>query len=307
MNTNKTLRGHLAASFCIFIWSITFISTKLLLADFSPTEILFFRFLLAYAMLLILSPRPILPRLDRQEALYAGAGLCGVTLYFLLQNIGLTYTTASNAGVIVCIAPMFTAVVSRVFGIGEPIRKKFVGGFLLAILGCALISFNGSFVLSLNPLGDFLMLAAALSWALYCNLLTLADNGRLPLLQSTRKVFFYGLLFMLPVLPLTDFQWNFARFSTPENLFNMLFLGLLASGICFLAWNYAVGILGSVKCAVYIYANPVVTIFFAALILGESLTWISATGTILTLTGMVISERRKRGGPDAADAVPNEK
>ena len=75
----------------------------------------FFRFILAYVMLFLLSPRPILPRFDKQEALYAGAGLCGVTLYFLSQNIGLVYTTASNAGVIVCVAPMFTAIAARFF------------------------------------------------------------------------------------------------------------------------------------------------------------------------------------------------
>jgi len=294
MKKNKNIKGHLAAALCIFIWSITFISTKLLLIDFSPTEILFFRFILAYVMLFLLSPRPILPRFDKQEALYAGAGLCGVTLYFLSQNIGLVYTTASNAGVIVCVAPMFTAIAARFFGTGEKIRKEFIGGFAIAITGCALISFNGSFVLSLNPLGDLLMLVAALSWAFYCNLLTLADNGRLTLVQTTRKVFFYGILFMLPAIALTGFRLNLDRFLEPANLFNMLFLGLAASGLCFLAWNYAVGVLGSVKCSVYIYANPVVTIFFAALILGESLNWISALGTILTLSGLILSERRKK-------------
>lgn len=293
MNMSQNLRGHLAAGLCIFIWSITFISTKILLVDFSPTEIVFFRFALAYVMLFILSPRPIMPRFDRQEAMYAAAGLCGVTLYFISQNIGLRYTLASNAGVIICIAPMFTAILAQLFGSGEKLRKRFIGGFCIAIAGCFLISFNGSFVLKLNPLGDVLILIAALSWAFYCNLLILAENGRFSLIQSTRKVFFYGLLFLLAVLPFTDFQWGLSRFEDPVDLFNMLFLGIAASGICFLAWNYAVGILGSVKCSVYIYLNPVVTIFFAALILNEPLTWVMMAGTVLTLAGLVFSERKK--------------
>ena len=294
MNMSRNLRGHLAAGLCIFIWSITFISTKILLLDFSPTEIVFFRFALAYVMLFILSPRPIIPRFDRQEALYAAAGLCGVTLYFILQNIGLRYTLASNAGVICCIAPMFTAILAHLFGSGEKLRKRFVGGFCIAISGCFLISFNGSFVLKLNPLGDILILVATLSWAFYSNLLVLAENGRFTLIQSTRKIFFYGLLFLLIVLPFTDFQWGLSRFADPKNLFNMLFLGIVASGVCFLAWNYAVSVLGSVKCSVYIYINPVITIFFAALILAEPLTWIMAAGTALTLAGLVFSERKKQ-------------
>ena len=43
---NKDFSGHLAALLTIFIWGTTFISTKILLTDFKPIEILFFRFLL---------------------------------------------------------------------------------------------------------------------------------------------------------------------------------------------------------------------------------------------------------------------
>ncbi|MDD2484837.1 MAG: DMT family transporter [Eubacteriales bacterium] len=294
MKNNKNLRGHLAATLCIIVWSITFISTKILLRDFSPAEILFYRFALAFLMLFLMSPKPLLPRFDRREFLYAGAGLCGVTLYFMMQNVGLTYTTASNAGVLVCVAPMFTAIISSLLGSGEKIRKRFLAGFVLSIFGCFLISFNGSFVLSLNPLGDILLLLAALAWAFYCNLLILAEDGTLTLIQRTRKVFFYGLVFLLPVLPFSDFTWGFSRFLEPSLLFNILFLGLVASGVCFLAWNYAVSVLGSVKCAVYIYTNPVVTIFFAALILHEAITWISLLGTVLTLLGLVVSEGKSK-------------
>ena len=295
MTNNNNLKGHLAATLCIIIWSITFISTKILLRNFSPGEILFYRFVLAYLMLFLMAPTPIVPRFDRRELLYAGAGLCGVTLYFMMQNIGLLYTTASNAGVLICVAPMFTAILSRIFGRGEKIRKAFFAGFALSIFGCFLISFNGSFVLSLNPLGDILMLLAALAWAFYCNLLILAEDGALTLVQRTRKVFFYGILFLTPALPFMDFTWGFSRFLQPALLFNILFLGIAASGVCFLAWNYAVSVLGSVKCAVYIYTNPVVTIFFAALILHEPMTWISFLGTALTLLGLVVSERKPKG------------
>ena len=235
MEKTINIKGHLAAIFCVLIWSITYISTKVLLEDFSPTEILFFRTILAYVFLFILSPKPIHPRKDRRELLYALAGLCGSTLYFIFQNIGLIYTTASNAGVIVCIAPMFTAIIATFLGTGEKIRPMFVVGFILAISGCTLIVFNGSFVLHLNPLGDILMLLGAVSWAFYCNILILADDGELSLIQRTRKIFFYGILFLLLLLPFMDFHLGLERLLRPELLSNMIFLGVLASGTCFLA------------------------------------------------------------------------
>ncbi|MCB4339022.1 putative inner membrane transporter YhbE [Bacillus subtilis] len=101
MNIQRETSGHIAAIVTILIWGTTFISTKVLLADFSPMEILFYRFLMGFIALILVRPNMIPFRNWRQELLFAGAGLFGVTLYFLLENIALTYTYASNVGMIV--------------------------------------------------------------------------------------------------------------------------------------------------------------------------------------------------------------
>lgn len=110
---NKKAAGHLAALVTILIWGTTFISTKVLLVDFEPIEILFFRFVLGFLALLIVYPHRMKGTNKRQEAVFAAAGLCGVCLYYLLENIALTYTMASNVGVIISIAPFFTAMLSH--------------------------------------------------------------------------------------------------------------------------------------------------------------------------------------------------
>lgn len=102
---NQRSAGHLAALFTVLIWGTTFISTKVLLADFQPAEILFFRFALGFAALLLVCPRRLELNDPRQELLFAAAGLCGICLYYLLENIALTYTMASNVGVIISVAP----------------------------------------------------------------------------------------------------------------------------------------------------------------------------------------------------------
>lgn len=107
--------GHLAALFTILVWGTTFISTKVLLADFQPVEILFFRFVLGLVALLAADPRPLKGTTAKQELTFAAAGLCGVCLYYLLENVALTYTMASNVGVIISVAPCFTALLSRLF------------------------------------------------------------------------------------------------------------------------------------------------------------------------------------------------
>lgn len=103
----------MAALFTIIIWGTTFISTKVLLVDFRPVEILFFRFVMGYAALFLVCPRRMKNVTRRQEAAFALAGLSGISLYYLLENIALTYTLASNVGVIISAAPFFTAILSR--------------------------------------------------------------------------------------------------------------------------------------------------------------------------------------------------
>lgn len=107
--------GHIAALVTIVIWGTTFISTRILLTDFTPIEILFFRFLLGLIALIIVYPKRLKLSDRKQELIFAAAGLCGICLYYLLENIALTYTMASNVGVIISIAPFFTAVLSHIF------------------------------------------------------------------------------------------------------------------------------------------------------------------------------------------------
>ena len=277
---NPTFAAHAAAILTILIWGATFTSTKVLLQAFAPIEILFLRFLLGACALLLACPRLLHVRDRRREVTFALAGLCGVTLYFLLENIALSYSTASNVGVLVGISPFLTALLARVV-LGESLHPGFFVGFVCAMSGIVCIAVNSNAVLRLNPLGDVLALLAALTW----------DYGY-NTLQVTRRIFCWGLLFMLPTLPLSGFRWGLERLAQPEMLANLLFLGLGASALCFATWNFTIRILGAIKTSVYIYAVPVVSVITATLLLGERLTGLALTGMALIILGLVISEGR---------------
>lgn len=292
--------GHLAVLVCILIWGLTFVSTKILLEDLTPLEILFSRFVLGYVALFIIYPRRLKTNSLKEELFLMAAGISGVTLYFLLENIALTYTFASNVGVLVATAPLFTAILAHFLLEGEKLYGRFVVGFIIAFTGISLIAFNGSFVLKLNPLGDFLATSAAAVWAVYSILMRKISEFGHNNIGCTRKVFMYGLIFMLPAFFFLEYQVEFSRFAKPTNLFNILFLGLGASALCFACWNYAVGVLGAVKTSFYIYAQPVVTVAASALILRENITLIAGAGTLLTLAGLYISEQKPRNKPDTA-------
>ncbi|SCM74267.1 DMT family transporter [Desulfovibrio sp. 86] len=303
MSDSKKLPGHLAALFCTLVWGTTFISTKVLLRDFNPIEILFFRFALGFVALWLACPHALRLTERKQEWLFAGAGLAGVTLYFLLENIALTHTFASNVGVIVAVSPFFTALLSFWLLKAERPGLNFFLGFAAAIAGIGLISFSGSTQLQLNPLGDLLAVLAGLAWSFYSILTRKILALGYKSLQVTRRCFFYGLLFMLPCLPFMNFHWDLARFNAFVNWSNVVFLGLGASALCFVAWTFAIKRLGAVQSSVYIYLVPVVTVITAALILQEHITWMAALGTALTLAGLVVSEIRQFGVRKKAEAL----
>ena len=291
MKTNKEISGHLAAVITILIWGTTFISTKILLVSFTPIEILFYRFGIGLITLTVLFPRRLKGTNMKQELMFAGAGLCGVTLYFLLENIALTYTLASNVGVIISIAPFFTAILSHWFLENEKLKTNFFVGFVVAMMGIFLINFNGSMILKLNPLGDLLAVLASALWAVYGVLTRKISGFGHNTIQTTRRIFLYGLLFMIPALLIFPFEWGIERFSRSSNLFNILFLGLGASALCFVTWNTAVKILGAVKTSIYIYMVPAITVITSIIVLHEKITWIAACGTVLTAAGLFISGR----------------
>ena len=289
---NRNKAGHLCALLTIIIWGTTFISTKILLVDFQPVEILFFRFVMGLLALLIIYPHRLKTTTKRQELTFALAGLCGICLYYLLENIALTYTMASNVGVIISVVPFFTAIMSHLFLKEEgKLRANFFIGFVVAMIGIFLISFNGS-KLELNPVGDLLALLAAFVWACYSILTKKISSYGYHTILTTRRVFFYGILFMIPTLFMFDFHLELSRFTNPVYLFNIIFLGLGASALCFVSWNLAVKVLGAVKTSIYIYMVPVITVVTSTLILHEQITALSIIGTLLTLAGLFLSERK---------------
>lgn len=289
---NKKTAGHLLTLLTVIIWGTTFISTKILLADFQPVEILFLRFIMGFLALLAAYPHRLKGTNRKQEITFAAAGLCGICLYYLLENIALTYTMACNVGVIISVAPFFTAILSRLFLKEEgKLRANFLLGFAVAMAGIFLIGFNGS-KLELNPAGDVLALAAALVWGCYSVLTKKISGFGYHTILTTRRIFFYGILFMIPALFLFDFRPELSCLTDPVYLLNILYLGLGASALCFVTWNFAVKVLGAVKTSVYIYMVPVITIVTSVLILHEKITVLAGIGTVFTLAGLFLSESK---------------
>lgn len=286
------VKYHLLGIVTAVIWGTTFASTKTLIHHgLTPATIMCLRFCLAYAGMLFLAHGRWRAQSWKDEGLLALAGVTGGSLYFLTENTALRYTTSANVGILVAVIPLATALLTHFLVRGEPFRRNFLYGGVLALCGVAMVMLNGHFVLSLNPLGDLLTLMAVVCWAVYSILLKKLEHY--PASFVTRKVFFYGILTILPVFLIEPFNATPEALGNPVVSCNLLYLGLIASLLCYLSWSLVVKKLGVVVCTNYLYLNPVAALCVSALIMHEPLTPIALAGSALILVGVYLSERNK--------------
>lgn len=136
----------------------------------------------------------------------------------------------------------------------------------------------------------------ALAWAVYSTIGKRIAKLGLSTVATTKRTFAWGLVFMLPFLPVMGFGQGaegagLAGLLDPVMLGNLLFLGLIASATCYVMWNKAASIVGVVNVSAYLYLTPVVTVVASVIVLAEPLTWQIVLGVALTVTGLVLSER----------------
>ena len=291
--------GHLLAFITVAIWGSTFVFTKMLLLNgLSPAQIFTLRFIVAYIMLLMFEVTTrwqsfrLFSTSWRDELTMVLLGISGGSIYFLTENAAMLYTTATNTSLIVCSCPLFAMLlVALVYRQTERFTRVQVVGSLLACMGMAVVVLNGHFVLHLSPLGDMLAFGACLCWAVY-SLLMKSVTNRYSTFFITRKVFFYGLVTILPYyLIFPDFP-SFDVILSPVVLWNLLFLSVIASMACFLVWNWVIHQLGAVIATNWVYFNPITTILFAWWLLHEHITLWFLLGSLLIIIGMILSDKK---------------
>ena len=286
---------HAAAFVTAALWGSTFISTKVLISSgLAPEHIFTLRFVIAYVPLLVICHDRLRAATWRDELLLLCIGVSGGSLYFLTENYALRYSTATNVSLLVCSTPLVTTLLHRLSSRGARLSGGQLCGALLAFAGMVAVVLNGHFVLHLSPKGDALALAACVCWAVYSVLIERV-GVHYPARFITRKTFFYGLVTTLPYYLVVHPALPPLGIVLDAKVWgNLLFLGVVASLLCFWVWAWVIERLGTVVTTNYVYVNPLATIVFASLILSERITAWFLLGSALILVGLWLSNRRGR-------------
>lgn len=281
---------HLIALLTIIIWSNTFVSSKILLHNgLSPAEIFAIRFALAYVAIIPFTHSKLWCDNLKDELLMLVLGATGGALYFLAENTALKYTGVSNVCLLVCSAPLLTALLARWFGKSEKMSSRLITGSLIAFAGAALVIVEDWKHMQLKLLGDMLALCGALSWAVY-QLIIKRMCRKYSTVFITRKVFAYGLLTIAVFFVFDHPSFPLDSMLHPVVAGNLLFLGIIASGLCFWVWNIVIDHLGAVATSAYIYLQPLFAAITASFVLGEPITGAVVAGAVLIIAGVYWAE-----------------
>ncbi|WP_189886420.1 DMT family transporter [Streptomyces xantholiticus] len=285
-------------------WSSSYAVTKQVLEDVGPLSIGAIRFTLAALLLGVMvrlsrhrSARPD----TRQRRLLYLSGFLGITVYFILENIGVDLSTASDASLIVATYPLMTMLVELfVFRTRMPLLR--VTGVLLATVGAFLVVRNGAEVGgSSRWLGDILLLLGGVAWAGYNVLGKRASAG-----QDVVSVTYYQTLagaagFLLASLLEAD-DWRMPD-ATASSL--LVYLAVACSVGGFLLYNYGLRRMASSVAVNILNLVPVFGVIGAVVINGESIRLAQATGGVIIIVGVALG-MIERGQGAAAKPDPGE-
>jgi drug/metabolite transporter (DMT)-like permease len=306
MTAEKT--AYLKALVAVTAWGGSFIATKVALADVLPVTIVWLRFAMGIAILLtivIARKQFALPK-PPDLAYFALLGFLGITFHQWLQSTGLLTALASTTAWIVATTPIFMAILGWLV-LREKLAWLQVVGIVLAAVGVLLVVSNGDLAAlytgRFGTIGDVLVLISAVNWAVFS---VLSRRG----LQEHSAgfmmlyVMIWGWLFTTVLLFAGPGLSDIANLTT-RGWSGVIFLGVIASGLAYVAWYDGLQILPSARIGAFLYLEPLVAVVAAGIILSEPVLLVSLLGGGIILAGVWLVQRyglgKAKTGPSILD------
>jgi drug/metabolite transporter (DMT)-like permease len=280
----------------VLIWAGSFIFIKVGLREIPPITLALARFALAFPFLLITlflsenrNKLEIAWKKDFNS--FTILALTGVTLLYIFQFYSLKFTTAAAGSIIINTTVIFIALFSAAF-LNEKVGFRKVLGIALAFIGIFIVISNGSLnFLAVDPMelvGDALMIAAAVCWAVYSVLSKKILSSYSPL-TATTVVFGLGTLYLIP-FSLPEFPLDRLANASLLSWLSILYLAVPSSAVAYILWCKALTRMDASKVGVFLYAIPVLTMALSYIFLGETVTYWIILGAALVVCGVYLTQ-----------------
>ncbi|WP_206154667.1 DMT family transporter [Clostridium beijerinckii] len=282
---------YLASTGAVVLWSASFIATKLAYETFAPIQLAAVRTLFAvilfWFMRKITANNEQIQKEDRMRI--ALSGFLGITLYFAIENIGVSMTSSSNSALIVASFPAVTTLLEFFIYHSKPNIKK-VLGIILAIIGVAVltqINVDGN---SKSMLGNIILIGAGIVWAFY-NFITRDLTNKYSAMTLTYYQMLAGFIFFLPFVIIEGKTW---RMPTMTSASALIYLSVGCSIVAFLLYNLGLRKLSASISVSLMNLVPVLGLIFSILILHERVSTVQILGGVIVIVGVILSSIQKR-------------
>ncbi|NDV17917.1 EamA family transporter [Pseudodesulfovibrio sp. JC047] len=293
IQTTGQTKAFLALGAAVVLWASSFIVLKFAFQYFDPMVVIFGRMLIAsLCFLLIFKNLKNIEYRPGDWKLLLFMGVCEPGFYFVFEAMALTYTDASQAGMICALLPLMAAVVAR-FTLGEQLTRRMVVSFCLAIVGAVVLSVAAEpTTTASNPvLGNFLEFMAmvcAVGYMISLKKLSPRYNSWfLTMIQA-----FIGAIFYFPLLflPTTTLPTSF----DPFGVFTVVYLGIMVTILAYGLYNYGMSKIPVGQASSFINLIPVLTLIFGMVFLNERLNWVQYAASALVIIGVYVSQGKSK-------------
>ena len=288
------IKAILKALFAVTVWGASFVATKIALQYGSPTTVVWLRFAMGVLILgfaVGLSKQFSLPQ-GKDWGYFALLGFLGITFHQWLQSTGLVTAQATTTGWIIASTPIFMAMLGLLV-LREYLVWYQIAGIILAAFGVLLVVTRGELAAvstgQFGAPGDFLVLISAPNWAVFSAL----SRSGLKKHSSTLMMFYVMSFGWLFTSILFFFRAGINEISSIpwDGWMAITFLGVCCSGIAYIFWYDALKVLPVAQTGAFLYLEPIITVFVAALVLGENILLASLVGGIIILIGVWLVNR----------------
>jgi drug/metabolite transporter (DMT)-like permease len=280
--------------FAVVSWGMSFIATKIAIAELTPVTLIILRLILAVILLSVIA---VITKRDFAIDFKKHSGILLLAIiavfHLWIQVTGLKYTTASNTGWIIGVTPVFMALLGYIF-FKEKLKLINIIGIVIAFFGLLLLVSKGYFskISLISNKGDVMVLASAFTWSIY-SLVNKKITFSYPPLMTILYLFITMAVILIP------FNLSVETLSSIMHLSGrgwlaVIFLGIICSGVSYVLWAQALKEMDSVRVGAFLYFEPFVTIFTAWLILNEQITFAILLSGVIITTGVILVNKKLR-------------
>lgn len=282
------------------LWGGNFVIGRAVSGEIPPITLAFFRWCIAFLVFFPIAFKQVkadFPKFKRNWKVVLVLSITGVACFNTLVYIGVHYTTSINASLMNSLTPIFIYILAFIFLKSRVTRTQIIGT-IISFIGVLFILSGGKIenILQLSfNVGDLIVLIAVLCWAVY-SLLIKQYASELPNFSTFLVTIAVGALILLPFSAVELATSTTAINWSAKTIGAILYVGILASIVAFLSWNYGVVQMGASRASIFLNFIPVFASIFATIFIGEKIILAQIIGGIAVIGGVLIANYTKKSG-----------